>query len=125
MLTQTWQQENVTYKPHLNTMWFFLMLEQWFIQRILTTSHLPILHPVWKPAFQFNLHTAFQFSPPSIPDILSASPPPLSLKRFCDTHISSRYIINSGEIHFAGQMIQWAKIIRLITGGYYSLFFLS
>ena len=24
--------------------------------------------PVWKPAFQFNLHTAFQLSPPSIPD---------------------------------------------------------
>ena len=52
-------------------------------------------------------------------------PPPLSLKRFCDTSISSRYIINSGEIHFAGKMIQWAKIICLITGGYYSLFFFS
>ena len=63
--------------------------------------------------------------PTSIPDILSASPPPSpSLKRFCDTRISSRYIINSGEIHFAGKMIQWAKIICLITGGYYSLFFL-
>ena len=82
--------------------------------------------------------------PTSIPDILSASPPPPpppppprlfirpppppppspSLKRFCDTRISSRYIINSGEIHFAGKMIKWAKIICLITGGYYSLFFL-
>ena len=60
---------------------------------------------------------------PSIPDIVSPSPP--GLKRFCDTHISSRYIINSGEIHFAGKMIQWAKIICLITGGYYSLVFLS
>ena len=68
--------------------------------------------------------------PTSIPDILSAFPPPPlppspSLKRFCDTRISSRYIINSGEIHFAGKMVQWAKIICLITGGYYSLFFLS
>ena len=61
--------------------------------------------------------------PPSIPDIVSPSPP--GLKRFCDTHISSRYIINSGEIHFAGKMIQWAKIICLITGGSYSLVFLS
>ena len=67
-------------------------------------------------------------SPPSIPDILSAPPPPPpppSLKRFWDTRISSRYIINSGEIHSAGKMIQWAKMICLITGGYYSLFFLS
>ena len=50
--------------------------------------------------------------PTSIPDILSASPPPPpspSLKRFCDTRISSRYIINSGEIHFAGKIIQWAQ----------------
>ena len=61
--------------------------------------------------------------PPSIPDIVSPSPP--GLKRFCDTHISSIYIINSGEIHFAGKMIQWATIICLITGGYYSLVFLS
>ena len=62
--------------------------------------------------------------PPSPPDILSAPPPPPSLKRFWDTRISSRYITNSGEIHSAGKMIQWAKMICLITGGYYSLFFL-
>ena len=61
-----------------------------------------------------------------LPSLTFYQPPhPLSLKRFCDKHISSRYIINSGEIHFAGVMIQWAKIICLITGGYYSLFLLS
>ena len=60
-----------------------------------------------------------------LPSLTFYQPPPPSLKRFCDTRISSRYIINSGEIHFAGKMIQWAKIICLITGGYYSLFFLS
>ena len=102
-------------------MWFFLMLEQWFIQRILTTSHLPKLDPVWKPAFQFNLHPAFQFSPPFNPwHFISfpppPPPPPPGPKRFCDTHISSRYIINSGQIHFAGKMMQWAKIICLFTG---------
>ena len=60
-----------------------------------------------------------------LPSLTFYQPPPPSLKRFCDTRISSRYIINSGEIHFAGKMIQWAKMICLITRGYYSLFFLS
>ena len=61
-----------------------------------------------------------------LPSLTFYQPPPSrSLKRFCDTHISSRYIVNSGEIHFAGKMIQWANIICLITGGYFPLFFLS
>ena len=72
------------------------------------THCIPILSPL--PSLTF-------YQPPP--------PPPPSLKRFCDTRISSRYIINSGEIHSAGKMIQWAKTICLITGGYYSLFFLS
>ena len=128
MLTQTWQQENATWEPHSHTMWLFLMLEQQFIKRILTTSHLhlPILDPESVEtcfSIQFTHCILDNSLPPSIPDIVSPSPP--GLKRFCDTHISSRYIINSGEIHFAGKMIQWAKIICLITGGYYSLVFLS
>ena len=46
---------------------------------------------------------------PSLTFYQPSSPP--SLKRFCDTRISSRHIINSGEIHFAAKMIQWAKIM--------------
>ena len=60
-----------------------------------------------------------------LPSLTFYQPPPPSLKRFWDTRFSRRYIINSGEIHSAGKMIQWAKMICLITGGYYSLFFLS
>ena len=90
------------------------MLEQQFIERILTTSHLhlPILDPESVEtcfSIQFTHCIPDNSLPLSIPDIVSPSPP--GLKRFCDTHISSRYIINSGEIHFAGKMIQWAKIM--------------
>ena len=107
-------------------MWLFLMLEQRFIERILTTSHLhlPILDP---ESVETCFSIQFTHCIPILSPLSSLTlyhPPPPGLKRFCGTHISSRYIINSGEIHFVGKMIQWAKIICLITGGYYSLFFL-
>ena len=65
------------------------------------TPCIPILSPLQSLTFYQLLH------PP---------PPPPGPKRFCDTHISSRYIINSGQIHFAGKMMQWAKIICLFIG---------
>ena len=100
-------------------MCFFLMLEHWFIQRILTTSqlHLPILDPECvETCFSIQFTHCIPILSP-LPSLTFYPPPPApapSLKRFCDTHISSRYIINSGEIHFAGKMIEWAKIICLI-----------
>ncbi|CAH3023369.1 unnamed protein product [Porites evermanni] len=52
-----------------------LHITKWFIQRMLTTSHLPILDAGWKNLLFNSIYTLHSNSlPPSIPEMLSASP---------------------------------------------------
>ena len=111
-------------------MWLFLMLEQQFIERILTTSHLhlPILDPESvETCFSIQFTHCIPILSP-LPSLTFYQPPPHPRRasRGSVIHmflvdillILVRYILH-------GKMIQWAKIICLITGAYYSLFFLS
>ena len=98
------------------------MTEQWvqITKRRLSTSHIPILEPVWKPALPSYTIYSDSLPPRTLPSLTIYGPPPSELREFLRyTYIGVRAggargaaapPAKFGQLRFFGQQEKiWAK----------------